>query len=340
MPTLQGHTDYTHSIAIIQNRQFFRAECALFLRTLFLFVNLYSILGKNNFNAFKTVFEYIYIMAAKIPNVYNYNDFRKFLSDFQKAKRLADRRFTKSNICKQLGLPNSRSYFNDVLNGKPVSASYMERFVALCGFNTDQARFFRVLVKFNQADNPEERELYFEQLIALNKTPRKELDQDMYEYYSEWYHSAIRAALETFDFKDDYQAIVKRMFPPITEKKARDSIALLLRLGLIKKNSTGFFKATAKAIKAGPHIQEDLLKQYQLACLDNAKKALIQNNSMHQVFSTNTISISKEGYELLTKRLLRIKSEIRSLVHKDEKPADRVYQVNIQLFPNIRFKKG
>ena len=64
-------------------------------------------------------------MAPKTPNIYDYNDFRKFLGDFQEAKRSVDRRFTKSAICKELGLPNSRSYFNDVLNGKPVSGTYI-----------------------------------------------------------------------------------------------------------------------------------------------------------------------------------------------------------------------
>ncbi len=278
-------------------------------------------------------------MAPKLPNVYHYNDFRKFLGDFQEVKRTVDRRFTKSAICKELGLPNSRSYFNDVLNGKPVSSTYIERFINLFGFDTDQAKFFRVLVKFNQADTLEERELYFEQLISLNKTPRKLLDTDVIAYYSEWYHSAIRAALETIDFKDDFASLAKKIFPPITEKKARESIDLLIRLGLIKKNKEGYLKIIDKAIAAGSEIKTELLKQYQLKCLEASNAALIKNNTMHQVFSTNTISISKEGYDRLKKRLAKFKSEIRSLVHKDENQADRVYQMNIQLFPNTKQKK-
>jgi uncharacterized protein (TIGR02147 family) len=278
-------------------------------------------------------------MAAKLPNIFEYNDFRKFLNDYQEAKRAADRRFTKSAICKKLGLPNSRSYFNDVLNGKLVSTTYIERFVRLFDFDVDEARFFRVLVKFNQADDVYERELYFDQLISLNKTPKQYLDKNVFEYYTEWYHSTIRALLETFDFTEDYGILAKKLYPPVSEKKVRASIELLKRLGLVKKDKKGFLRVHEKSIVAGKDIQKELIKQYQLKCFDAARQALMKNRTMHQVFSTNTISISKEGYERLKKKLQRFKLEIRSLVHKDENPADRVYELNFQLYPKSKQDK-
>jgi len=278
-------------------------------------------------------------MEKKVPCIYDYNDFRKFLKEYQTAKRSQDRRFTKSTICKLMGLPNSRSYFNDVLNGKHVSETYIERFITLFGFDADEARFFRVLVRFNQADIPSDRELLFEQLISLNKTPKKILSKDVYEYYTEWHHSAIRATMETIDFKADYAGLAKRIFPAITEKKAKESITLLKRLGLITPDKEGYLKVTDKSISAGSDIEKELLIQYHLKCLDAAKATLITNRTMHQAYSTNMISISKEGYERLKKRLQKFKSEVRSLTHKDEHPADRVYQLNIQLFPNTKQEK-
>ncbi len=278
-------------------------------------------------------------MAHKLPNIYEYNSFRKFLMDYQEAKRAVNRHFTKSAICKKLGLPNSRSYFNDVLNGKLVSSTYIERFVRLLEFDVDEARFFRVLVKFNQADDVYERELYFDQLISLNKTPKKFLDKNVYEYYTEWYHSSIRALLETFDFTEDYSALAKKLYPPVSEKKVKQSIDLLKRLGLVKKDKKGVLKVHEKSIVAGKDIQKELITQYQLKCFDAAKQALMKNKTMHQVFSTNTISISSEGYERLKKKLQQFKLEIRSLVHKDENPADRVYELNFQLYPKSKQDK-
>ena len=279
-------------------------------------------------------------MPSPLPIIYHYNNFRHFLADYQAARRSQDRRFTKSAICRKLGIPNSRSYYNDVLAGKPVTPTYIERFVHLFGFNADETKFFRVLVKFNQAEETSERELYFEQLISLNKTPKRELSKDMCSYYGAWYNSAIRAAIETFNFTDDYETLAKRIIPPITGKQARDSVQLLKRLNLIGKDDKGYLRPTEKSIGAGPGIDPELLKQYQLTCLDAAKQAIIKNTTQHQIFSTNTISISAEGYERLVKRLARFKSEVRSLVHKDQNPADRVYQLDMQLFPNVKQDKN
>lgn len=247
--------------------------------------------------------------------------------------------FTKSWICLRLGLPNSRSYFNDVLNGKKVTPAYIDRFVAVLELGKEQARFFRVLVKFNQAEEPAERELYFAQLISLNRTPKRTMTPELYRFYGEWYHSAVRAILDIYDFRDDYAALARRIVPPITVKQAKGSIKLLESLGLIGTDDHGYCRPTDKAIATPDYVKDELLKQYQMQCLELAKKAVMRNRREPHDISTNTISISAEGYERLQKRLHQFRAEVRSLVNKDEQPADRVYQLDIQLFPNSTVPK-
>jgi uncharacterized protein (TIGR02147 family) len=276
------------------------------------------------------------VNETHLPDIFGYNDFRRFLRDCQKARRATDRAFTKSAICKRMGLPKTRSYLNDVLNGKHVTATFVERFAKAFGLKGDEARFFRVLVQFNQASNAEEREMYFEQIIGLNRTPRKVVDPAAYAFYKEWHHGVIRALLDVFDFRDDYTALAKRVFPAITARKAKDSIALLKRLGLIRQDSRGYYKPTDKSVSTGPYVRDELVRQYQVKTLELAKNAVVRNHRLPQNISTNTLSVSEEGYRRLEKRLQEFKSEIRSLVHKDDQPASRVYQLNIQLFPSSK----
>jgi len=275
-------------------------------------------------------------MKAQLPSIYKYNNFRKFLEDYQKARFRIDKDFTKSFICKKLGLPKTRSYFNDVVNGKEVTKTFLERFIKLFGFDKHETQFFRALVQFNQAENADEREFYFEQLISLNKTPAKTLEPKIYTYHSAWYYSSIRSLLDVYDFSDDFGALAKKINPPISIKQAKESINLLLDLNLIEKNTQGFYKPTEKALSSGgPDSQHELLKQYQLQCLDLAKKALLsKGNENKRNYTTNTFSLSKEGYERLKRRIKKFNLEIRSLVHKDENPATDVYQLNMQFFSN------
>jgi uncharacterized protein (TIGR02147 family) len=274
----------------------------------------------------------------KTPNIFSYNDFRSYLADYQKARWTADRSFNKSRFSTLLGLPNTRSYFTDVLHGKKVSTIFIERFIKIMLLNKEEANFFRVLILFNQAETPDERELYFNQLIALNRTPTREIGKDLFDYYSNWYNSVIRALLNTFDFRDDYIDLAKKVFPKISAKEAKESVELLLKLNLIAVDARGFLKPTEKSITASPEVTRELIINYHLSCLELAKKAIVQNKTQHQTVTTNTISISEEGYLRLEKKIRQFRSEIRSLVHKDEKQADRVYQLNILLFPNSRQK--
>jgi uncharacterized protein (TIGR02147 family) len=270
------------------------------------------------------------------PNIFDYNNYRKFLAEYQDARVAEDKSFTKSNFSRLLGLPNTRSFVTDVIAGKNITSAFIERFTSVLGLTRDEAQFFRVLVLFNQAQSSEERELYFDQLISLNRTPKRVLDESVYSYYKNWYNSVIRALLHIYDFHGDYSELAKKVFPAITPTQAKASIKLLDKLGLIIKNSSGVFKPTDKSIATPDGVRDELIKNYQLSCLDMAKNSLIKNSDMSQSISTNVLSISDEGYKRIEKKIKKFRSEIRSIVHKDEKPADRVYQMNISLFPNSR----
>ncbi len=270
------------------------------------------------------------------PNIFAYNDFRKFLDEYYAFTHRIDGSFTKARICKELGLPNSRSYFQDVLKGKFVSELKVPLFIKLLRLSHDESQYFRVLVKFNQCDDPEEKELLLDQLISLNRTPQKILSPKAYSYYKEWYHSIVKAVLEVIDFKGDYAGIGRKLLPPISARQARESIKLLIDLGLIKRNERGFYKPTDKVVSTGAFARDAIIRQFQLKCIESARFALMKNRRQPERILTNTIGISEEGYKRLEKHLQKFCSEVRSIVHKDEKKPDRVYQLDILLFPQMR----
>ena len=270
------------------------------------------------------------------PVIYSYNNFRRFLADCQQARQTAEKRFSKSALSKLLGLPNTRSYFTDVLKGRKVSNVFIDRFIKIFELNKDEAQFFRVLVLFNQAENVEERELYFDQLISLNRTPKRIMEKNIYSYYKNWYNGVIRALLSMYDFSDNYSDLAKNVFPRISIKQAKESIGLLQKLNLIAKNPKGFYKPTEQSITTPDYVKDELVKQYQLSCLEMAKQSLIKSGPLPQTITTNIISVSDEAYKRIEKKIEKFRSEIRSLVHKDDKPATRVYQMDIALFPNSK----
>ncbi len=273
------------------------------------------------------------------PNIFNYNNFRLYLSAYYDYRHSNEKEFTKSFICKELGLPNTRSYFGDIINGKYLSAVKVPLIIKLLKLDRSEAQFFRTLVNFNQAVDPEERELFFDQLISLNRTPKSIVSAKIYRYYREWYNPVIRTLLHIVDFKNEYTQLAKKVYPPISVKQTRQSVALLLSLGLICRNADGFLKPTDAVISTEPFARDELVTQYQLECLNQARRVIVLKSRQPRRIITKMMGISKQAYIKIEKKLEKFNSEITSLVHKDENPADRVYQLIMQLIPNSKIQE-
>jgi uncharacterized protein (TIGR02147 family) len=270
-----------------------------------------------------------------IPDIYCYSNFREYLADFQIARYKTDTTFSKSNFSRLLGLPNTRSYFTDVLKGKKVTTAFTERFINILALDEIEAKYFRVLVKYDQAETSEEKQGLFNQLLALNNVPKRILDSKAIEYYSNWYCCVIRATLDIIDFIDDFTFLANKVFPAITALQAREAIDLLLILGLIKKNEKGFYKPTDKSISTPESMDKDaLLKQYQKKCIQLSIESISTKADKPHTIATNLMSLSESGHKKLEESIERFRNEVRSLVLMDQEPADRIYQMVIQLFPS------
>lgn len=273
-------------------------------------------------------------MKQEKPDIFAYIDFRKYLQDYYAMRKCYDPGFTHTYICHRLGQEGAKSYFNNIVKARmDVTSTFIDRFITLLELDADESRYFRALVNFNQTASAHEKEFFFDQLVRLNNTPRRLIDKNTYEYYKEWYYSAVRALLDIIDFKNDYKSLANRIFPQISLKQAKETIALLKQLGMIAENENGFLKPTDKVISSGNLIQDELIKQFQMKCLEHAKNVLACNSDQAHRNITLTISLSGEAFDSVSERIQQFKSEIRTIVQKDEKPASRVYHININLFP-------
>lgn len=279
-------------------------------------------------------------MTNKYANLYNYANYREYLEEYQKNRHAVDKTFSRNRVCQLLGLPNTRSYFRDVLAGKDISKNFVDRFIEAFKMDKNEARYFKVLVQFTQSQSQEERERLFEQLVALNQTPKRFIESDTYAFYKAKHHSVVRAALDVFTVSDNYKYLGSRLIPPISEKEAKSSIELLERLKMVKRDETGRWLPAEKWVTAGFCGKNEAVKQYQLGKLDQGKKAMLSPLNDPNQTLTMTFSLSQDMLAKLQKKIEKFRREVRSMIHKDEKNSQQVYQVNLQYFPQTKCKKG
>jgi uncharacterized protein (TIGR02147 family) len=266
-------------------------------------------------------------------SIYEYADFRAFLTDWFAAEKRRLGKFSKAEVSRLLGLPNTRNYFSDLLGGKDLSETFLERLIALLALPRDEAKYFRALVNFQQATTPEAREEALDRLVTLNRSPRVILKDERMEYFRHWWHGAVRALLDTSDFGDEPERIAKALVPSITPVQARDSLALLRKLDLIRRTRDKFWKPTDQAVSSPDGLRDELLIELQLQQLDLVRKSLLRKKAPKRMIATNVVSVSADGFRHLLERMEKARSEVRSIVHKDTLPAERVCQVVLALVP-------
>lgn len=276
----------------------------------------------------------------KYIDIYKFTHFRKYLDEYQAARSKVEPSFSRTEICNLLGLPKTRSYFADVLRGKKVSPRMVAKFIEVLGLDKKEAKYFETMVKVDQAKTDALRKAAMEELLQQHPNPENILNTDAYEYYNHWHNSALFAILDAMDVGDDLTPVQKRIFPKVTLGKLKDSLELLQRLGLARKNEEGFWKPTQESISSGPYNNAELIKQYQLQCFELSKQALMTPPKAPTIMSTLTFSISSNAYKELEEAVQEFKAKARRIISQDKEKADGVYQLNLHMFSNLENNGG
>lgn len=270
------------------------------------------------------------------PSVFQFLDAREYLRQAYAAEKQVNRGFSHRYIAKAMGAGSS-SFFKDVLNGRaPLNPARAAKFARLFCMPPEEAEYFQKLVLYTQAVHAEERERLLKGLSdAYDAGTHHVLEASQAEYLQKWYYAAVRELLAIMDFRGDYDELAARLEPPIAPSEARTAIELLLRLGLVRKTAQGRYEKTDRIVVTGNATNALLARQGILDNLELARRALDQFPPEVRPFSYLTVSVSRETLQFIENRLQAVRREILNRVSRDEQ-ADRLYQVNMQVFPLSR----
>ena len=286
------------------------------------------------------VYEEAYLLELKAPDIFAYTDYRQFMKDFFSFMKSTKPFFSYQYFADKAGF-KAKSFVHKVINGeRSLSQNSLFTIARVLNLKGREIDFFESLVHFNDASNAQEREYYLDRMQSVEpKHDGVRLQKHQYEYFSKWYHSVVRELVTQLRFDGDYNKLAKAMDPAITPKQARESVELLLKLGLIRKNErTGFYEYSDPHITTRDTVVAVAVNKYQRETMDLALKAHLVDERKQRDFSTLTIGVSEKGYERIRNELKDFRAHISRIVAEDN-PADRVYQINYQLFPLSKIRK-
>jgi uncharacterized protein (TIGR02147 family) len=271
-----------------------------------------------------------------MEEIFNYSDYRKFLKDYYESNKSRNPAFSYRYLSMRAGI-NSAPFYKWIMEGtRNLTKSTIMKTCLALKLKDREAEYFEDLVFFNQAKSVKEKNVFFDKLIALQKARNvKKITPDQYDYFSQWYHCAVRELVTFPEFNDDFQWLAKKLNPPINAEQARHSVNLLLQLGFIKKEASGRYIQTEPVVSTGHGIKAHQVVQFQIAMLRLAIDAYDRAKGEEGLMSSTTFGISKDSFELFKKKIRELRSQLLEIARADEKP-EHVYQLAINFFPLSR----
>jgi len=268
------------------------------------------------------------------PSVFNYNDYRSLLRDLFEFHRKRLRHFTFRYFSRKAGL-SSPSALKEVMDGKKnLTQRSILRFAIGFNLNKSETEYFTNLVYFNQSLDEKEKNRYYKELLRLQQNHKgKTLTASQYEYYSNWYNSAIRELACTKDFKNDPDWIAGRLIPGIKPSEAKKAVELLLSLGLLTVKEDGTLKQDSPKLEADPDVSSLSIRNFNRSMIQLGSEAIERHGQEQREISGLTLGVSREcGMEI--KAMIReFKKQVLNYAVNDARPADSIYQLNFQFFP-------
>jgi uncharacterized protein (TIGR02147 family) len=272
-------------------------------------------------------------------NIFEYLDYRAFLLDHISEKKKENPYFSERMIASRLDC--NPGFFNRVLKAeRNLSPHYVLKLVAFLKLNAKQRHYFELLVNYNQAKKQIEKDHYFHQLDIFRSSKVKQTIAAQHALYSQWFYVVLRELISILPCKDASEETCRKLAkyfePRVPIEQLRQALATLEELGLLSRKGDGAFTVKERFITSGMDIPQVIIDRVLIQFMDLARMSVDNFPRSQRSLSTLTMSVSEKGYGKIREKLDQFRREILSMVNEEDEDIDRVYHLNLHLFPVTR----
>lgn len=280
--------------------------------------------------------------SAIMPVLAEYMDYRLFLGDFYHFKkaqtRMSIRPYSYAIFSAAADI-KSPNYLKMIIEGKRnLSPDMVLKFAKACALNKSQTEEFKLLVFFNQCEDPADRNYALKQLSEFRmeqKIKLGEFDRKVLEKVPNWIGWIIYALADQAGVTFQVTQLKELLRGKASENEIEHAFENLIKSGeLVKDPATGEI-AKGKPTEAPEEIPSALVRKLQMQLMYLGLESLYQDEANEREFGSLTLSLTAKEFDELKFKL----RQMRKSLHKDNSIArladkgERVYQLNLQLFP-------
>jgi uncharacterized protein (TIGR02147 family) len=263
--------------------------------------------------------------------IYSHEDWRAYFQAELELRRNAEEDFTSRALAVRLGMDPAQ--LHRIVHGRaPLPFRYVPVIADIFQMDRRAAAYFEELLRCDRARSPEEKTRSRERLSALRGVAARPVEGGQAEFYEHWRHSVIRSLVGLGGVKGDGAGLGTLCIPPVSSDEARQSVELLLELGLAERNEDGRLHLSESHLTTGPDVPAFVVRGFHRQAIDLARAALETIPASERDISAITASLDINGLETLRELAHELRQKVQTLSHGTRDP-DRVFQLNIQLFP-------
>jgi uncharacterized protein (TIGR02147 family) len=279
----------------------------------------------------KPLVAYIRGMVREPPDIFSFDDYRKFLRERYLFLKLNDRKFSHRYINQKLGLKSS-GWFGDVLAGRHrIKPGQVKSIATVFKIGPDHQKCLRAMVEVESAETPEELAQAYEKWVEAKGVPSETVDKDRFRFYDRWYFSVLRELLSLRPDLRDPEALATMLDPKITPNQAKEALHLLVRLGLLDGPQSAAGNL-APALVKDASARTRHWKKMMASMMKLGRRALDKYDRDQRNFSGLTLTFSPEGLQKAGEEIAALRKRLLYLSQRDRR-SDRVFHCLFQIYP-------
>ncbi|MGE4131573.1 MAG: TIGR02147 family protein [Bdellovibrionales bacterium] len=283
------------------------------------------------------------------PRLGEFTDYRQYLREYYEYRRHESRRslrpysYATFSASADIKSPN---YLKLIIDGqRNLSIDMARRFAKALALGRDETDEFVALVNFTQAAEPLERNRFLKVLADLRvrqQLKSGEIKAETWQKVPSWVTWVLYALADQGGVRFSTEELFELMRGKARIEDIRKSFERLLESGELQRLESGEIVKGRELMSGYEDVPVELVRKLQAELIYLGLESLFQDQPFEREFGAQTLALTAQEFEQLKFELRQFRKRWAkdvSVARKTQK-GDRVYQLNIQLFPVTSNKAG
>lgn len=278
------------------------------------------------------------------PDVFDYGDFRRYLSDWFEAAQRRNPRLSHRWFASRIGTENPSVLANVLAGRRALAPSRVADFCRVLELDGIEAEYFRALVEFGQAEDRAAADRAWATLAELRQRTRPAATLDeTFEFQQCWWIPAIHELVRMRGFVEDPAWIAARMDPPITPEQAAEGLEICLRLGFVVRGDDGRLRTAEATVRTPDTVRRLATWPYLRDGVDLAARGLqrmvtggVPGLSQETAFLAATMAVPASRIPEIRRSMFEMLARVNAAAEPWAGEADRVVHLTLAMVPVAR----